>query len=82
VLTLKPSKYEGGYLGQCCRSGITFARGFLWVGRQDVGDTPISGNGNQVTLPMTLEVLKIDPAATKVVGSGPLEGDIYHLGDA
>jgi len=68
-------------IGACCVSDATVARGSLWVARQDVGSAPISGSGQDAVLPMTLEVLRIDPHSGKTTARVELEGDRYRPGD-
>ncbi len=68
-------------IGACCMSDATVSHRSLWVARQDVGSAPISGNGQDAVLPMTLDVLRIDPRNGKTTARVELQGDRYRPGD-
>jgi streptogramin lyase len=67
--------------GACCMSDAAVSHGSLWVARQDVGSTPISGSGQEAVLPMTLDVLRIDPRSGETTARVEFEGDRYQPGD-
>jgi hypothetical protein len=68
-------------IGACCMSDVTVSYGSLWVARQDVGSAPISGGGQVPVLPMTLDVLQIDPRSGETTANVEFGGDRYRPGD-
>lgn len=69
-------------VGPCCMSGVAFASGDLWVGRQEVANVVRERDAQgRPLLDMDLAVLRIDPGEMRVVGEVRLEGDTYRPRD-
>lgn len=86
LLALDPASLEIGRevkTGPCCMSGIAETGGYLWLGRQDISNTPQdpAAEHEDMVLDMALDVLQIDPSSLSVINEVPLDGDTYHPGD-